>query len=492
VGAGLLKDGTLGDQSVWFPSEGFCFHGQLQDELLDPLVRVQCTWNEWKRLHPETVVLVPPDDPHHKDARGGHGAEEYWGRPGMDNIFIGSVPMELDRRLPESEMIIAVNLPQGLRAYPFHDLKVHGGVANDELGDRKLVVLTGPEQDSAKALLFDRVVDGRELHFEIRDGAFVDTETGSTWSLEGEAVDGTYAGTQLEPVYFFITRWHSWCYTHPATDVWHTDRTAAPSLDLGALEPAFEAWRGIGHDVRVERAEINLERPLETDQTFRVRVDGDPFRLHLFVNALAAEDWVYFHPHSARRGTVVVESFPDEQYTDIATQAVRRPDHVIAWSKLLQSQEFLAPLDGVSPGEPEEVGFREIITGLGDEWDCYAGWQTPMTQDIPLHSPLLTTTGRFPGVTNGVYVTVGPEDPMVIYRFESEDRARHYVETENTHAVAVGRYVFRSIPINMFAYPRFGMYDRPEEKVDWSELLEDEQFLSDLRAIILEQDAAAA
>jgi hypothetical protein len=107
-----------------------------------------------------------------------------------------------------------------------------------------------------------------------------------------------------------------------------------------------------------------------------------------------------------------------------------------------------------------------------------------MNQDVPVFSPMLTTTGRFPGVDNGVYATIGSGDNFVIYRFSDSDGAAKYAADETLYAIAVDRYVFRSIPVNKFRYPRFGAVDRDPEKVAWSDLVDDEDFIADVRTIV--------
>ena len=48
-----------------------------------------------------------------------------------------------------------------------------------------------------------------------------DLETGSTWTLEGLAVDGPLLGTQLEPVAeAFVAFWFAWAAFHPGTQLW--------------------------------------------------------------------------------------------------------------------------------------------------------------------------------------------------------------------------------------------------------------------------------
>ena len=457
----------------------------MEGTVLVPLTRLQCTWQEWREIHPETLVLDLPRDPRQADPREGHGAEEYFARPAMDQIFIASLVIELNRELPESEAVIGLNTPDALRAYPIFDLKQEGGVLNDDLAGRPIVLLTGPEPDSIKTMVFDRRVEGRSLTFTIRDGRFMDAETDGIWTIDGRCVQGVLDGSQLAPVHFAYTRWHSWCYTHPGGEIWRTARPAAPDLDLGVFAAAVEIWRAMGHAVDVERAILNVERPLESAQGFVLRVNGDRLKLHRFETPAGGDDYGFFHPHSVRRGLVVVESEPDPQeiFTDIATQRVVQPDEIIPWSSLIDAPAFVAVLEAIAPSDTPSAGLRGIFTGL-TEWDCFPGIAIPMNQGVPIFNAMLTTTGRLPGVDNGAYATIGDGDNFVIYRFESPELAERYVTNEEPHAFAAGRYVFRSIPVNKFKFPRFGAVDREPEKVAWSDLIENEDFVADVEQIV--------
>ena len=62
--------------------------------------------------------------------------------------------------------------------------------------------------------------DGAPLTFSAEgDGTFTDAETGSTWNLLGEAVDGELAGTRLDAYVHVDTFWFAWSTFRPDTVV---------------------------------------------------------------------------------------------------------------------------------------------------------------------------------------------------------------------------------------------------------------------------------
>ncbi len=121
---------------------------------------------------------------------------------------------ELDDRFPALERVVGVGLDGDDVAYPF-SLLSEVRVVNDEVAGRPIVVFWGAPstadaldsfqvadgQAIGTGLAFDPVVDGRRLTFESPEiDVFVDVETGSTWTLQGEATTGPLAGARLELV----------------------------------------------------------------------------------------------------------------------------------------------------------------------------------------------------------------------------------------------------------------------------------------------------
>ena len=67
--------------------------------------------------------------------------------------------------------------------------------------------------------MFVAVVDGEPLTFTSADGVITDAETGSTWNIFGEAVDGELAGSRLEQLVHIDTFWFAWIAFHPDSAV---------------------------------------------------------------------------------------------------------------------------------------------------------------------------------------------------------------------------------------------------------------------------------
>lgn len=79
-------------------------------------------------------------------------------------------------------------------------------------------------RDVEGTVVFDRQVDNQVLIFAVlENGIFKDTETGSTWNILGEALDGPLAGKQLTQVVAFDHFWFAWQAFYPQTEIFTVD-----------------------------------------------------------------------------------------------------------------------------------------------------------------------------------------------------------------------------------------------------------------------------
>ena len=189
--------------SLWSQFLGVSVAGEFQGTPLEPLASTLTDWQTWKRLHPETIVLdqggerFDPYSSYYTDSSAGVLGER-----------------NSDDRLQRKEFVLGIQLPGAQKAYAFRDLS-ETPVVNDALGDEQLLVVF--DQAAATGVAFSRVVDGRELTFELVTDVpgdllgVRDLETGTLWSaLSGEAIEGELAGTQLDQLPFTQVFWFAW------------------------------------------------------------------------------------------------------------------------------------------------------------------------------------------------------------------------------------------------------------------------------------------
>lgn len=206
-----------------FTGEGLI--GEHAGRQLDFLPSQVLSFADFVDRHPNGLVLENPGF-----ARQ-YGVNPYGGYDTSARPFLFSG--EIDERLAALERVVGIDLDGNIMAYSFTDASDAGAI-NDEVAGTSLVVLhkdgTASALDSAiiengrdvgSVGVFNRQVGDQTLTFvDNGDGTFSDEETGSTWLITGEAVDGDLAGTQLEQVLSFDHFWFAWSAFFPETGLW--------------------------------------------------------------------------------------------------------------------------------------------------------------------------------------------------------------------------------------------------------------------------------
>ena len=143
-------------------------------------------------------------------------------------------PLEnLDIRRPPKERILGIPFVdgQGGIAFPFGALRdaavgnltvVHtilGDGSEGQGGVDPVVVFW--DGRAAAAVAFTPATATRDLTFEVRDGAFVDVETGTQWSIEGKGLSGPLAGDQLRTIAEgYVSFWFAFSQFFPNPVLW--------------------------------------------------------------------------------------------------------------------------------------------------------------------------------------------------------------------------------------------------------------------------------
>ena len=231
--SGLLRHSDLvmwddATESLWQQIGGEGLVGAFAGHRLDVIPSAIVSWGDFKAGYPNGVVLAPP----------GRTASSY-GRNPYVRYTSRSAPIPgffdstiLDDRYPALERTVGVTANGHNKAYPFSVVQANEAV-NDTVAGVPVVVLwslgtadaldssvTAGGADIGSALAFDRRVDGEALEFApIGDGRFTDDQTGSTWNVLGQAVEGELAGTRLDPVVHTNEFWFAWSAFHPNGEV---------------------------------------------------------------------------------------------------------------------------------------------------------------------------------------------------------------------------------------------------------------------------------
>lgn len=217
-------------ESWWQQVSGEAIVGELAGSVLTSIPSQLISFAQFRESWPEGQVLSRAtgfDRP--------YGDNPYPGYDDIDSspfLFDGDV----DGRLPAKQRVIGVTLDDAAAAWPIAD-DDPAQVINDEIADMPIVVITtegaasaldasqiSSGRDVGQSGVFRRDLDDRVLTFAFSgDGTMMDEETGSSWSLTGEAMDGPLAGSQLRPIAHVIVFWFAWAAFQPETRIFELD-----------------------------------------------------------------------------------------------------------------------------------------------------------------------------------------------------------------------------------------------------------------------------
>jgi hypothetical protein len=232
--SGLLRNSDLvmwdrQTESLWQQFTGQGIVGELAGEQLTFIPASIISFDNFVEAYPEGQVLS-----RNTGFNRQYGMNPYPGYDDIDSspfLFTGVT----DGRLAAMARVVAVEIDDQFIAYPLETL-AEMEVINDTFAGQELVVFHLPGTASALGAgviadaedvgatgVFSRVVDGQTLTFRAVDGRFVDEESGTTWNIVGEAVEGPLAGTTLEQLVSADHFWFAWAAFRPDTEIYQPE-----------------------------------------------------------------------------------------------------------------------------------------------------------------------------------------------------------------------------------------------------------------------------
>ena len=209
----VFKDVETG--SRWQQSSLEAISGPLKGEKLKLYPFLLTSWDEWKRLHPDTLVLKPL--PGYAERIPAKNAQLRAGYPttkaAPDDV------VRRDARLKAYTRIIGLSVGEASRAFPIEALE-RARVVNEMLGGRPILVVHQPKSETTTA--FVASASGKRLTFdEANAGAtgLIDRETKSRWDAYANCTAGSLKGARLEPLIMEPEYWFAWSEFHPQTTI---------------------------------------------------------------------------------------------------------------------------------------------------------------------------------------------------------------------------------------------------------------------------------
>lgn len=195
-------------ETYWSQALGQAIKGELTGQKLNIIPFDVITWADWKKIHPETLVMTTQTG--HVRAYGVDPYGNYYTEPQI--IF----PVEnKDDRMHPKEIILGFHEEDVYKAYKQKDVESLV-VINDKVNN-KPVLLVSLFASNTRA--FDRTIDDQVLEFTYKDNKIIDKKTNSEWNYDGVAVSGDLAGTKLNRLGFSPGFWFEWVAFHPQTEV---------------------------------------------------------------------------------------------------------------------------------------------------------------------------------------------------------------------------------------------------------------------------------
>jgi hypothetical protein len=210
----VFRDRETG--SRWQQSSLEAISGPMKGEHVKLHPFLLTNWGEWRKLHPDTLVLKPLPGYAERVAETNKRVLE-----GLSQR--GSAPdgvLHTDKRLAPKTMILGLDAGGANKAFPLNALR-QTRVINDTLGGEPVLVVHQPGSDTTTAFLAR--LNGKALKFTAANQdatELTDDETHSRWDAYGRCMSGRLAGTQLQSLILEPEYWFAWSEFHPDTAIY--------------------------------------------------------------------------------------------------------------------------------------------------------------------------------------------------------------------------------------------------------------------------------
>lgn len=218
--SGLLFNSNL----VMYDRETFSFWSQMFEQSVfgthikripDRLQVVETTWQTWRSMFPDTLVLT-------ENTGFSRDYDDYpYGSYREDNSLLYPVQNSDDDRLHRKARVLGINVGTSSRVYPIGQFDSGVEIINDQVGDMPVVV-AGSSNLNFGVVYNRELEDCTVLEFQAVENALpvvMSDNEGNQWDIFGVAVSGPRAGTQLQKTNSYIAFWFAWTAFFPGTEI---------------------------------------------------------------------------------------------------------------------------------------------------------------------------------------------------------------------------------------------------------------------------------
>jgi hypothetical protein len=210
--SGLLLDNNLvmfekgGEESLWSQMGRRAICGPQAGATLDMVPILDVRWDYWRTLHPDTKVLPIT-------VNAGEASSEAESMTESERD-----PSGLVLGLPGVSRTegVKTSADRGL-ALPFNVLRNDQAARVVDLSPNRIGPVVFWHKEARAAMAY-RTSDTFSATAE---GTYIDERTGSTWALDGRAIEGPREGERLDPVTTaYVAQGDPWMDFHPESGVW--------------------------------------------------------------------------------------------------------------------------------------------------------------------------------------------------------------------------------------------------------------------------------
>lgn len=193
----VFKDIQTG--SWWQQETGEAVKGKLKGQVMKDFPMEQMSLENWLALHPNSQILQY--EPKFQ--------EKY---NFIEKVFLNDEKGPEWRGHERPAVIVGVTIDGNTKAYDWEALQSQRMVL-DQIGNNHVMVLSSA--DGSSPFVYNRLVNGNVLDFEISGDTMKDLTKQSTWNIFGQCTEGELAGTQLEKIQLYQQNIRSWKEFHP-------------------------------------------------------------------------------------------------------------------------------------------------------------------------------------------------------------------------------------------------------------------------------------
>lgn len=196
--------------TLWSHVDGRALKGALLGQTLQVLPAMHATWQEWKTLYPESLVL-------RKQGERESSYDDYNRDPSRIGIFGRRLK---GSALPPKERIFGVRYGDSATAFVLKDVREEG-IVQVEVGGVPIVLAALSQ--NVPVVAFERRIGGRVLTFQRTESPteFEDLETHSRWRIaDGVASAGPLKGERLARATAYPAFWFGWQGFFPRSTIW--------------------------------------------------------------------------------------------------------------------------------------------------------------------------------------------------------------------------------------------------------------------------------